>query len=149
MILETFLSCGISTVDVVADNPVYHMDLSTLQDNETVVANSKILNLNKLDTTLFYDDSPRAQMDGDAGVSVTNLVSIFHSVQYFNAKLKSRDCMHGATSKEIITPRAIGCMRVRALVKQGYLDVKCYYSPHFSTTLLLQVSVIETTHWST
>ena len=48
--------------------------------------------------------------------------------------------MHGATSKEIITPCAVGFMRVRALVKQGYLDVKCYYSPHFSTTLLSQVS---------
>ena len=53
--------------------------------------------------------------------------------------------MHGATSKEIITPRAVGFMRVRTLARQVYLDVKCYYSPHFSTTLLLQVSVIEAT----
>ena len=30
MIPETFLSCGISTADVVADNPVYHVDLGTL-----------------------------------------------------------------------------------------------------------------------
>ena len=100
MIPETFLSCGISTADVVADNPVYHIDLGTLQDDETVVAGSKILNLNKIDTTLFYDDSPRAQMDGGAGVSVTNLVSIFHNVKYFNAKFKSRIRMHGATSKK-------------------------------------------------
>ena len=53
--------------------------------------------------------------------------------------------MHGATSKEIITPRAVGFMRVCALTRQGYLDVKCYYSPHFSTTSLSQVSVIEAT----
>ena len=84
-------------------------------------------------------------MDGGAGVSVTNLVSILHNVRYFNSKFKSRVRMHGATSKEIITPHAVGYMRVRALVKQGYLDVKCYYSPHFSTTLLSQVSVIEAT----
>ena len=29
MIPKTFLSCGISTADVVADNPVYHIDLFT------------------------------------------------------------------------------------------------------------------------
>ena len=136
MIPETFLSCGISTADVVADNSVYHIDLGTLQDEETVVAGSKIINLNKLNTTLFYDDSPRAQMNGGAGVSVTNLVSILHHVRYFDAKFKSRVRMHGATSKEIITPRAVGFMKVRALVKQGYLDVKCYYLPHFRTILL-------------
>ena len=145
LIPETFLSCGISTADVMAGNPVYHVDLGTLQDEDTVVTRSKSINLNKLDTTIFYDDSPRAQMDGGAGVSVTNLVSILHNVRYFDAKFKSRVCMHGATSKEIITPHAVGYMRVRALVKQGFLDVKCYYSPHFSTTLLSQVSVIEAT----
>ena len=118
MIPETFLSCGISTADVNADNPVHHIDLDTLQDDKTVVAGSKTINLNKLDTTLFYDDSPRAQMDGGARVSVTNLVSILHSVQYFDAKFKSRVRMHGATSKEIITPRAVGFMRVRALVSK-------------------------------
>ena len=30
LILETFLSCSISTADVMADNPVYHVNLGTL-----------------------------------------------------------------------------------------------------------------------
>ena len=77
MIPETFLSCGSSTADVVADNPVYRLDFGTLQDDETVVAGSKILNLNKMDTTLFYDDSPRAQMDGGTRVSITSGWSVF------------------------------------------------------------------------
>ena len=126
---------------------MYHIDLGNLNDDETVVAGSKskIYRINKVDTTLFYDDSPRAQMNGGAGVSVINLVSILHSVKYFNVKFKSRISMHGATSKEIITSSAVGFLKVRALTKQGYLDVKCYYSPHFSTTLLSQVSVIEAT----
>ena len=84
-------------------------------------------------------------MDSGAGVSVTNLVSLLHNVKYFNEKFKSGVCMHGATLKEIITPRAVGLMRARALVNQGYIDVKFYYPPHFSTTLLSQVSVIEAT----
>ena len=53
--------------------------------------------------------------------------------------------MHGTTSKEIIIPCAVGYMRVCALTCQGYLDVKCYYSSHFSTTFLSQVSTIEAT----
>ena len=53
--------------------------------------------------------------------------------------------MYGATFKQIIIPRTVGYMRVHALTRQGYIDVKYYYSPHFSTTLLSQVSVIETT----
>ena len=36
-------------------------------------------------------------------------------------------------------------MRVCALTRQRYLDVKCYYSPYFSITLLSQVSVIKAT----
>ena len=84
-------------------------------------------------------------MDAGAGVSVTNLVSILHNVKHFSDKFKSRIRMHGATSKENITPHAVGYMRVRALTRQGYLNVKCYYSPHFSTTLLSQVGVIEAT----
>ena len=78
-------------------------------------------------------------------MSVTNLVSLLHNVKYFNDKIKSCVGMHGATSRGIITPCAVGSMRVHVLTRQGYIDVKCYYSPHFSTTLLSQVSVIETT----
>ena len=139
MIPETFLSSGISTTDVVAGDLVYHIDLGNLYDDETVVAGSKSETycINKVNTTLFYNDSPRAPMNGGAGVSVTNLVSILHGVKYFIDKFKSCVCMHGATSKEIINPRAIGFMRVRALTQQGHLDIKYYYSPHFSTTLLL------------
>ena len=118
MVPDTFLSSGISTADVVAGDPVYHIDLGNLHDDEIIVAGSKskIYCINKVDTTLFYDESPRAQMDGGAGVSVTNLLSILHNVRYFSDKFKSRVCMHGATSKEIITPRTVGYVRVRAYV---------------------------------
>lgn len=42
MIPETFLSTSISDVDIVTNKPDYHIDLSTLHDDETVVAKSKI-----------------------------------------------------------------------------------------------------------
>ena len=45
VIPETFLSCGISTADVVANNPVHHIDLGNLHDDEIVVAGSKAKDL--------------------------------------------------------------------------------------------------------
>ena len=58
MVPDTFLSSGISTVDVVAGDPVYHIDLGTLHDDKMIVAGSKskIYCINKVNTTLFYDD---------------------------------------------------------------------------------------------
>ena len=147
MISEIFLSPGISTIGVVASNPVHHVDLGTLHDDETIFAGSKskIHCLNKVDATVFYDDSPWAQIDGGASMSVTNLISLLHSVKLFDTKFKSNVYLYDATSKQIITPRAVGYMRDHALTRQGSIDVKCYYSPHFSTTLLSQVSVIKAT----
>ena len=77
IIPENFLSSGISTADVVADN---HIDLGNQHDDETVLAGikTKIYCLKKVDTTLFYNDSPQVQMNGGAGMSVTNLVSLLH-----------------------------------------------------------------------
>ena len=147
MIPETFLSSGISTVNVVADNPVYHIDPDNLHNDNTVVVGSKTktYHLNKVNTTLVYNDSSQTQMDSGTGVSVTNLVSLLHNGKYFNTKFKSCVRMYGATLKKIITPCAVGLMRVRVLTRQGYIDVKCHYSPHFSTILFSHFSVIEAT----
>ena len=56
MIPEIFLS----TADIIANNPVYHINLGTLHDDDTIVAGShrKIHRVNKIDTTISYDDSP-------------------------------------------------------------------------------------------
>ena len=109
MIPETFLSSGISTADVVAGDPVYCIDLCNLHDDETIVAGSKSKSyrINKVDTTLFYDEFSRAHLDGDAGVSVTNLVSILQDAKYLLDKFKIRVRVYGATSKEIFTLRAV------------------------------------------
>ena len=64
-------------------------------------------------------------MDDRAGMSVTNLISLLHYINFFDAKFKSNVCMHGATFKLIIIPHAVGCMRVCALTRQGFIDEKC------------------------
>ena len=53
--------------------------------------------------------------------------------------------MHGVTSQDVIIPQAVAYLQGRALTKKEYTDVLCYYSPHFTTTLLSQISVIEAT----
>ena len=109
MMSDIFLSSGISTADFVAGDPMNHIDLGTLHDDEKIVAGSKpkIYHINNIDTNLFYDDSPRGQMDDGTGVSITNLVSILHNIRYFSNKFKSCVLMHGATWKERITPCAV------------------------------------------
>ena len=138
-------SAGISTTNLVANNPVYYIDLGDLYDDETVVAGSKskVYCLNKVDATIFCD-SFWAQIDNRVGVSILNLISLLHNVKFFNMKFKINVCIHGITSKQIITPHAVGYMRICALTRQGFIDIKFYYLSQFSTTLPLYVSVIET-----
>ena len=63
-------------------------------------------------------------MDGRAGVSITNRISLLHNVKLVDAKFKSNICMNGATSKLIITPRAVEYTKVHALTRQGFIDDK-------------------------
>ena len=54
--------------------------------------------------------------------------------------------MYGATNtKLIITPSAEGLLRIPANTKDRYIDVKCYYSPHFSSTSLSESDLVLTT----
>ena len=118
IIPDAFLSTSTVTVDIVADEPIHHIDLGTLQDDDTVVAGSCVYHINHVDATVFYDDEPRAQMDGGAGVLVTNFLSILHSVKFFNVNFKSKVHVHRATSKDVITLQAVGYMRVCGLVEK-------------------------------
>ena len=59
---KTFLYTSASNADIIDDDPEYHIDLGNLHDDETIVAGSKTktYRLNKVHTTIFYDDSPQA-----------------------------------------------------------------------------------------
>ena len=93
-----------------------------IHNDDTVVAGFTIYPINNVDATVFYDNKPCAQMDGGASVSDTNLLNILHNVKFFFAKFKSKVCMHGATSKEVITAWDVGYIQVKAIVKEGFID---------------------------
>ena len=56
--------------------------------------------------------------------------------------------MKGDTSDQPIIPEAEGKLRVKAITKDGYIDVKCYYLPHFTSTLLSDQDVLCSTKFA-
>ena len=147
MIPEIFLSAGTSTADIVANNPVYHITLVLYMITRPLLLKIKVKTIFSIQLMpLSFMMTPLwAQMDSEASMSVTNLINLLHNVKFFDVKFKSNVCIHGVTSKLMITPRAVECMRVCALTRQGFIDVNYYFLPHFSTTLLSHVSVIKDT----
>jgi hypothetical protein len=131
---------GIATSDVFGDD--YYGDDHVTNCDETVTVGTNKLGHNS--ETLFYDEV-RAQIDGGAKVSVTNLLTLLHKVKFYSTNFKCKIRMHGATSKDIIQPLAEGYLRVPAMTTKGYVDVLCYYSPHFTSTLLSDRSVVMAT----
>ena len=51
--------------------------------------------------------------------------------------------MQGATLKTIIVPEAQGYLEVRTITPGITIDVLCYYSPDFTSTLLLDNNVLK------
>jgi hypothetical protein len=75
--LPDFVINGIATIDVFGDD--YYGDDHEANCDETVTAG--INKLGSKNETIFYD-VVRAQIDGGAKVSVTNLLTLLHKVLF-------------------------------------------------------------------
>ena len=125
---------GISSTDIFHEEE-FDPSIETVSVDDDTIKVSNVL-INNVDTTRFYDD-PRAQMDGGAKCSVTNILEILRNITWFDKKKNPKPVhMKGATSGTLIIPAAKGWLQVQANTKDQYLDVLCYYSPHFTSTLL-------------
>ena len=114
---------------------------TTMQTNSTTV-------LGHVEKFSFYNN-PRAQMHGGAKCSVTNIVEILRNVTWFDHHKRAPVRMKGATSGKIIVSRAKGWSRVQASnVKKGYINVLCYYSLHFTSTLLSERDVLRSSTYA-
>ena len=101
------------------------------------------------DKKLYFYDDPCAQMDNSAKCSVTkcsvtNIVAILRDVKWYNSKFKVPIHMKGATLGNIIIPAAQGWLQVQTNTKQGYLNMLCFYSPHFTSFLLSDRDILRT-----
>ena len=87
-------------------------------------------------------DVPRAQMDGGAKCSVTNNLLLLKHVRFYNKFFPCKTKMKGATSTSIIVPKAEGYLQVPTIVDGETIDIKCFYSPDFTSTLLSDNDVL-------
>ena len=137
---DEFISGGTAESEVYRDDeePVYtepSLEEVILPDDDDDTI--KVNNVSEKEASQWFQ-YPRAQIDGGAKSSVTNLLQILHDVRWYDDKFKCPVYMRGATSKKLIIPRAIGKLRVQANTRTGWLDCDCYYSPDFTSTLLAE-----------
>ena len=83
-------------------------------------------------------------MDGGAKCSVTNIVEILWNVTWFDQLKQDPVCMRGETSGNIIVPMTKDWLWVQVgNTRTGYINVLCYYSPYFTSTLLSEQDVLQ------
>ena len=113
-------------------------------DSATVKQNN-IADVNKLECPDKYKtyDLPRAQMDGGAKYTITNNINLLKNVKWYSRWFLPRVKMQGATSKTIIVPEAQGYLEVPTITPGVTIDVLCYYSPDFTSTLLSDNDVLK------
>ena len=117
---------------------------STCSADTTPTANTS--SVSSVTTTSIDLTSPRAQIDSGAKATVTNTLSLLRDIKWYTKDFPSHVRMYGATNRNlIITPSAEGLLRIPANTKAGYIDVRCYYSHHFSSTLLSESDLILST----
>ena len=100
--------------------------------------------VNKLNDPHQYQmyNLPRAQMDGGTKSTVTNNLHLLKDVKWYNQWFRPKMTMKGAPSDNIIMPEAQGLLQVSTITEGVTIDVLCYYSPEFTSTLLSDNDVI-------
>lgn len=135
VIPDSHISSQKSNSDIISEPLTNH-------DDATVKTSVNILKEHKPKHIL--QDEFVAQIDPGALASVTNNLNLLHDVVHFGPNKRCWTRMKGATSKKHITPTAKGKLRVPALNIKGYIDVKCYYHPEFTATLVSDNDVLGT-----
>ena len=100
--------------------------------------------MNKLANPHTYHmyDLPQAQMDGGAKCTVTNNLRLLKDVKWYNRWFRPTVTIKGATSNNIIIPDAQGYFQVPNIAKGVTINILCYYSPEFISTLLSDNDVL-------
>jgi len=118
----------------------------TFAADDSNVSSADTYRINNLESdTSFSNDDIRAQLDTGAMVTCTNLLHVFHDFRYYDTKFPCRKRLTGAIDKSVgILPLGEGTLHVPAINRQGYVAVKCLYSPHLTSTLLSENDILFT-----
>jgi len=95
----------------------------------------------------YSSEDTRAQLDTGAMVTCTNLLHILHDFRYYSydSKFPCTTRLTGAIDKSVeIFPLGEGSLHVPAINRQGFVAIKCLYSPLLSSTLLSENYILLT-----
>ena len=120
------------------------MEVLVLPNNATVKQND-LSDVNQLETSDKYKmyNLPRAQMDGGVKCTITDNINLLKNVIWYNRWFLPRVKMRGATLQTIIVPEAQEYLEVPIITPGVTIDVLCYYSPDFTSTLLSDNNVLK------
>ena len=120
------------------------LDSNTPTVDEPILIDVKAVAL-AVDPADAYDGNDvRAQFDSGADATVTNLRVYLHDYKPYNRKFKCPVRLTGAVGSTDVFPLGEGKLHVPAPVPSGYIAIRCFYSPHLSSTLISPRDILKT-----
>lgn len=120
------------------------LEVIEIPDDATEV-HSNVKDIFCLEDPKLYNlyDVPRSQMDSGAKCSVTNKLNLLCKVKWYNKWFRPRCQIKGATCEENIVPESEGYLQVPTMQEGKFIEVLCYYSPKFTSTLLSDIDILK------
>lgn len=123
-------------------------------DDKTILCSNRMKDINFFDViwpkkqyngNLYkYYGTVVAHLDTGAKGTVTNLKYILHNHKPYTKSFKCPVQLIGAVDRfNAIYSGGKGYLSIPADVDNGYIDVKCYYSPRLTSTLLSENCILE------
>ena len=88
-------------------------------------------------------DGIRAQMDGSTQRTVTNNPNLLKNIHWYTKTFQLKHLTKGATLDSVIVPQAEWYLQVPTIQSGKVIEVEYYYSPEFTSTLLSDNDVLE------
>jgi len=142
--------CLLDVLEIVIDSvmdPTFHMTIShnleegEWTDDEVVedraYKNIQELKISKIATGLILTANRyEAHLDGGSQASTTNDKSVLWGSKWYMKKNPCRVRLTCADGKTPIVPEGYGAARIPANNAEGYVPIKCYYTPDIPNLIL-------------
>ena len=113
---------------------VNFLDVGTINDYWD--NDAEIITVNALAIDKDDPDAIRGQFDSGSDDTVTNPLIYLHSYRPYTRKFKCPLILTGAVGTNDMHPFGEGFLHLPAPNPSGFLAVRCFYSPHLSSTLV-------------
>ena len=112
---------------------------------DATVTHSNILDIFQLEDPKLFNLHyvPRSQMDRASKYTVTNNLNLLCKVKWYNIWFRFRFQMKCAISEQTIVPEAEGYLHDPTMQEGKFIEILCYFSPKFTSTLLSDNDVLK------